>query len=268
MKLNEIRSNILTKKNEVKEIEVKIKAINNEIINHKPSKAYYISIWILIPLVFFFPLLFIPIFIIGFVGLKKESTYKKMMKSSENTIKELELTKENAYDSIQDLEREYKLTVKRLRFQTYVAGTSYRQKEIEKFVKKCINSEGIKVSSNYLTTKREMIEIGLEGYKFWEYDPIGIEVVILPEKDNEFDKNALAVHVKEEKFNNVKLGYIPKKDINKVTSLDIKQAVAFIKGGRYRELDIIDYDPINNKSTYKVSKGVNNYSIDLTILLK
>lgn len=111
-----------------------------------------------------------------------------------------------------------KETVERMK----VAGTSFRQEEIRSIGEK---------NEDCSLTKRELLE-DFEGEKVYalDWDP---DVRLVPEPENEHDKNALAVIA-----DGVRIGYVPKKEAVRVRELMDSGRITFvdaeIRGGKYK----------------------------------
>lgn len=139
----------------------------------------------------------------------------------------------------------------------HVAGTAYRQKEIE--------SLGIE-NDQYCLTKNEIIDIGLENERIYFYDFYPHNVNLVEEPDNEFDPNAIKVIIDD-----IHVGYIKSgscSHIKKILSENrIASINAVISGGKYK-LIYQEYDDENGKDVYKTESDKTNYSIILVITLK
>lgn len=267
MNLETIKNSIAAKNSEIINIEEQLKIIEDKSDRHKsPRKLLIISILVSL-LSILFPFLIIFAIVCLIVGLKKDRKSIREKKKIDKSIELLLYEKSQINHIIRELNQKKYSLIESTRFRTFVTGTSYRQKEIKKIVMNLIKNKNIGINDDYQLTKNELIECGMYGYKIWEYDQIELELIILPEKDNEFDKNALAIHARDEDLNLVKLGYIPKKDINRVNSLDIDKVIGIIKGGKYKMLDLVDYNSLDDSSEYELLKNETNYSIDLVIML-
>lgn len=165
---------------------------------------------------------------------------------------------------IKELINERTKIIEELTFNTFVAGTSFRQKEIKELINVLSNNFDIYQNDNYLLSKNDLIEFGFEDEVIWEYEPTEIEVSLIDEPDNEVDDNAIAVYYISKDID-LKLGYIPKKHTNKLRDIDIEFVKAIIKGGRYKLLKLVDYDDFTDKERYSLINEEKNYSIDLKI---
>lgn len=139
-----------------------------------------------------------------------------------------------------------------------IAGTSYRQKEIE--------SLGIE-NELYNCSKSELIDDYIIDEKIYQYDFFDLEVSLIEEPDNAFDPNAIKVVI-----NGVHVGYIKKGSCSHIKKLIHQQKIvditAEIGGGKYKYISS-DYDYEKEKDVYRLEKNTTNYfvSIDLTINL-
>lgn len=109
-----------------------------------------------------------------------------------------------------------------------VAGTSYRQENIKKLAVK---------NEDYNLPNKELYSY-LE--KIYEYEFPVDNVEIIPEPENQYDKNALKVVA-----NGIHIGYIKKdetKKVKKIIDSDNKKEIKIkIEGGKYKDVVIDDY---------------------------
>lgn len=126
---------------------------------------------------------------------------------------------------------------------------------------------------DYSLSKSELLDKYYEGDIIWQYEfdtsksdsATNTETnlyEIVPEPDNEFDPNAVAVY-----FHGEKIGYIKKGKCTRIKKLlkskDFKRSYLEITGGKYKK---IKYDYDDDK--YFVETGeTNGYSGVLTILM-
>lgn len=116
-----------------------------------------------------------------------------------------------------------------------VAGFDFYQDEL----KELLYDENYEYTLSPKDFKEEVFQ---RTYQYLtEYYP----AKIVPEPENEHDPNALAVFVE-----GVRIGYIPRKDQNKVNAFDTDTIEAEIYGGKYKELDEDD-KIITGETPYK-----------------
>ena len=136
----------------------------------------------------------------------------------------------------------------------HVAGTSYRQKEIES-----LGEENL----IYEYSKRELIDEGYEDEKVYYYDFNPYTVELIEEPDNKFDPNAIKVVI-----DGVHVGYIKKGSCAHVKNLlksgRIVKIDAEIHGGQYKLL-YSEYDEEKGKEVYEVETGESNYYVTIEI---
>ena len=136
----------------------------------------------------------------------------------------------------------------------HVAGTSYRQKEIESLGEE---------NPIYEYSKRELIDEEYEGEKVYYYDFNPYTVELIEEPDNKFDPNAIKVVI-----DNVFVGYIKKGSCAHVKTLlksgRIVKIGADIHGGQYKFL-YSEYDEDKDKEVYEVKTGESNYFVTIEI---
>ncbi len=107
-----------------------------------------------------------------------------------------------------------------------VAGFDYRQDELQEL----LHEE----NPDYTLTKKSFIE-NADG-RVYQYDMEYYPARLVPE-NNEHDPNAIAVYVED-----VKIGYIARKDQKDIDFEKIKEAEAEIYGGKYKEVSFDDYE--------------------------
>lgn len=129
----------------------------------------------------------------------------------------------------------------------FVVGMDYYKKAIESIL-----------SENLIFdfSKRELIEEGWEGEKVYFYDTGYFSAELVPEPENEFDPNAIAVYTQ-----GVKVGYIKK--------TKCKQVKGYMDSGRIRKVDI---EIVGGKYKYisesGIERGTDDYKGELSIYLE
>lgn len=135
-----------------------------------------------------------------------------------------------------------------------VAGTSFRQKEIE-----TLGEE----NSSYYCSKRELIEDCMTDERIYQYDFFPVSVQLVEDPDNEYDSNAIKVII-----DNVHVGYIKKGSCSHIKNLlrhnKISSIAANISGGKYKYISS-DYDVDKDKGVYTMETGSVGYFISLDI---
>lgn len=129
----------------------------------------------------------------------------------------------------------------------FVVGMDYYKKDIESIL-----------SENLIFdySKRELIEEGYDGEKVYFYDTGYFSAELIPEPDNEFDSNAIAVYSQ-----GVKVGYIKK--------TKCKQVKGYIDSGRIRKVDIeIEGGKYKYISESGIERGTDDYKGELSIYLE
>lgn len=81
----------------------------------------------------------------------------------------------------------------------------------------------------------------------YQFDTEWLSAEIVPEPENEFDPNALAVYV-----DGVRIGYVPRKDQAKVNSVTPTSVDVEIYGGKFKDLDEDD-NIIKGETPYKAN---------------
>lgn len=147
---------------------------------------------------------------------------------------------------------------------TFVVGLNYenRLRTLNKLVKELKEYDEYYKPYDGMTNK----EI-LESYsRVYEIDLIPFnDIKLEKEDDNPYDKNAIKVLIADQSNEFHHLGYIPKEKCIKVRSLLDKndvQITAYVRGGKYKEVDIDDY------GNDKVKVFNSNYGINITIECK
>jgi len=123
---------------------------------------------------------------------------------------------------VEDQARRKAAAAKRKTERMKVAGTSFRQKEIEGLGEH---------NDDYDLSAKELRE-DFEDERVFALN-FGSEVKLVPEPENEADKNAIRVEV-----DGVKIGYVPKSKTKRVRELlaspGFKAVFVDIEGGRYK----------------------------------
>ena len=113
-----------------------------------------------------------------------------------------------------------------------VAGTSYRQNQIQGICKDYVNPE-------YQYSKKELLEECLEDTRIYKYDCIMYNVTLQPEPDNKYDPNAIKILVE-----GIHIGYVPKEKCASVKKILASGQIASITcifcGGPYKILNSDD----------------------------
>lgn len=134
-----------------------------------------------------------------------------------------------------------------------VAGVSYRVDEIA--------SLGLE-NEDYNYSKKELIELGYEGERIYQYEFYPTKTELIPEPDNPHDPNAVKVIV-----DNVHVGYIKSGSCrhilnllknNRITKIDCE-----IGGGKYKSLE---YDLYEDK--YNLEKSESQIFVHLKLSVK
>ncbi len=142
-------------------------------------------------------------------------------------------------------------------FSFYVTGLSHegRQKQFNKLINDLIKREYYYTYFEDLKGKelKEELEYNDKIYKL--NDEVVPGVLLSLERDNEYDKNAIAIWIKNE-IAEFKLGYVPakiNKRIHKLIEDNIDfEYVSYLKGGDYKYLDSFEEKIITKKSDYKL----------------
>lgn len=117
-----------------------------------------------------------------------------------------------------------------------LSGYNYYQKELASLLDE--------KTEEYKFSAKKMAEEYLG--RVYEYEMSYVPVSLVPEPDNEFDPNAIAVYCDD-----MKIGYIPREDQASVTGIEFAEAQIY--GGRYKEIDgdEIDYELVTGETPYK-----------------
>lgn len=273
MNTHEIDKTIKDMRKEKDHLQENIEKISIEInkadekISSRSIKLILLQIFLLIIGFFLPPFLGLSLIILIFNIISTKNRREKL-NSDENNLTEQYQKLKNKHDDldneIQNLLQQKKEIISKLTFKTYVAGTSFNQKEIRKLIRFLEKNYKIFPNDIYTLSKRDLTEYGFDGIKIWQYDPIELNLSLVPEPNNEHDKNAIAVYYESDDIR-IKLGYIPKKHIKKINKLEIENVKGFIKGGKYKLLKFVDYDDFKDKVYFDLINSSSNYTIDLDI---
>lgn len=113
----------------------------------------------------------------------------------------------------------------------FVVGAFKFQDELDGFM--------IVENEDYSLSKKEMIEQGLEDVRIYEYERQYYKAKLIPEPENEFDKNAIAVYIE-----NTKIGYVKRDDQNALSGLSEINCEIF--GGKYK---IVEDESLHKSSS-------------------
>lgn len=143
----------------------------------------------------------------------------------------------------------------------HVAGTSYRQKELRSLV----DSFG-RENPFYSSTKKELIDEGMENEKIYKWDYIPQNVELIEEPDNPYDSNAIKVVL-----DGVYIGYIKRGSCAHVKKLmhsgKIVKIQAEVTGGKYKYLSC-DYDEFGSEEYFLEENETDSYFVTVTIKTK
>lgn len=136
----------------------------------------------------------------------------------------------------------------------HIAGTSFRQKEIEQ-----LGHE----NPLYHDTKRELVDSGEIEEKIYLYEFFPTKVELIPEPDNEHDPNAIKVVIDGTHVGYIKKGSCPhvKKLLASGKIIDID---ADIHGGKYKII-YEDYDYEKDKEVYEMETDKTDYFVSVSI---
>lgn len=134
-----------------------------------------------------------------------------------------------------------------------LAGTSFYKDNIE--------SIGFE-NEDFNKTKQQLIDDCLVDEKIYEYTFIANKIALVEENNNEFDENAVAVHI-----DGNKVGYIKKGSCSHIKNIvknnRIKSLDADIFGGNYK---IVEYDDEEDSYDLYIEKSKKpNYGVILEI---
>lgn len=108
----------------------------------------------------------------------------------------------------------------------FVAGFDHYQDELSSLM--------VTRNDDYRLSNKTFIED--VGERTYEYYPEWYDAELIHEPENEFDSNAISVNVQD-----MKIGYIARKDQDRLKALDPEKVEAEIYGGNYKEIDYGEY---------------------------
>lgn len=133
-----------------------------------------------------------------------------------------------------------------------VSGTSFRKENFYNIL-----------SEDYYwdMTKKELVELGMIDEPIYRYENGGGEAKLIPEPDNQYDPNAIAVYVDD-----THVGYVPSKKCAKVKRLLDSGTVVYIfaeiYGGPFKIIRE------NDDGKYTISKKDHDFGVQVTLLIK
>lgn len=133
-----------------------------------------------------------------------------------------------------------------------VSGTSFRKENFYDIL-----------SEDYFwdMTKGELVELGMIDEPIYKYENGGGEAKLIPEPDNQYDPDAIAVYVDD-----THVGYVPSKKCAKVKRLldsgTIVYAFAEIYGGPFKIIRE------NDDGKYTISKKDHDFGVQVTLYIK
>ena len=137
-----------------------------------------------------------------------------------------------------------------------VAGTSFRQKEIESLGQE---------NSQYYCSKKELIDDYMIDERIYQYEFFPASVQLVEEPDNKYDPNAIKVII-----DNMHVGYIKKGSCAHVKKLlrhnRISSITASISGGKYKYISS-DYDVEKDEDVYTMETDSVDYFISIDIVV-
>lgn len=244
---------------------------NDKLIKNKPTKGrtgkYLIILFVFVFIMMFKPIFVLATIIMTIIVFKQAAKETKIKVAFEKSIKSHQKKIEELNAEIKSIEESKKHALNKLTFNSYVAGTSHRQKEIKSLVKYLANEYLLFVNTDYELTKRELIEYRLEDENIYQYEKHEFELKLIPEPENKHDDKAIAVYYDDEQFK-VQLGYVPARHLDQVHAMDIRSVRGVLMGGKFRILIFESYDIFTEKATYSLKRGTHDYKIDLFILQK
>lgn len=135
-----------------------------------------------------------------------------------------------------------------------IAGTSFRQKEIESLGEE---------NPIYEYSKKELVDEGFEDEKIYFYNFSPSSVELIEEPDNSYDPNAIKVLI-----DRVHVGYVKKGSCSHIKKLlhsgNIIKLDAEIHGGKYKYL-YCEYDEDKEQDVYILEQEVSDYYITIEI---
>ena len=133
-----------------------------------------------------------------------------------------------------------------------VSGTSFRKENFYDIL-----------SEDYFwdMTKGELVELGMIDEPIYKYENGGGEAKLIPEPDNQYDPDAIAVYVDD-----THVGYVPSKKCAKVKRLldsgTIVYAFAEIYGGPFKIIRE------NDDGKYTISRKDHDFGVQVTLYIK
>lgn len=175
-----------------------------------------------------------------------------------NEMKRIKENIENIKEEINQNILRVKKDLEERTLKTYVAGTSFSQREIRKLVKEGFDSGEI-IKYDGITNKEIREEYGYIDELVWEVSDFELDVDIVPEPNNEINPRAIRIDYK-----NKKLGYVPDKDLDTYYALKSRfndlDAEIIVKGGKFKKLNIDDY------GVESIETDTKDYYLDLIIV--
>lgn len=145
---------------------------------------------------------------------------------------------------------------KKINIHTYVTGLKYegRTTLLKDYIKEMIESGMIEPYGGRKSSEIKD-ELMYTDDVIWEVEEEVIPyITVIDEPDNEFDSEAMAVYLYDDK-----IGYVPKDCLNRIKDLrvnaELTGAIAIIKGGKYKYVD--DEEKLRTKTK--------TYHLDLVI---
>lgn len=131
-------------------------------------------------------------------------------------------------------------------------GTSFRDKDILSLL--CENDI-------YTMSKKELIENYMTDEPIYKYETAAGSAELIPEPENEYDSNAIAIYL-----DNIHIGYVPAKKCSKVKKLLDSDSIAFIfaeiTGDPYKIIEM------NEEGNYSSSNRNHSFSVNITLCIK
>lgn len=226
-----------------KNLPLVIAAVSFILIGIVPSESFFSTVLFV---VFFVALVihFYPIIIKKFKS-KDESVQKIPVTKSINEVKpDIEVAnKVIDPNSHIDKKANNKISI-------YVAGTSYRQNNLKKLVRKIVDLEFYDKYENM--SNSEILDYGDKIYEYPEFEYLDISLVHEP--TNEYDPNAIKVVVNLNETETYHIGYVPSEEIDLVNEY-LEKGLMYnlvIKGGKYKD---VEYDLEKDKDVVVVKNS-------------
>lgn len=138
----------------------------------------------------------------------------------------------------------------------HVAGTSYRQKELESLGEP---------NDFYDMTKRDLVDCDMVDMRIYQYDFDDEAAQLIEEPDNPYDTNAIKVVIGD-----VHIGYIKKGSCSHIKKLMREDRIldirAEIRGGKYK-IVFSDYDEYEREQ-YTLERGKRDYYATVSISVR